>query len=188
MPLIKAMKRNLTPKRVTPTTEHLTIVKKIIVKTEAPANLDLQTKVIVACARSVLPRLIVSKISMSVQQETTTAAMSPSARTPLVHIAALVRKDMLETEETAQISMSVQQENAIAAMWPYAKTPLAHITALVKKDMLETEEAAQILMNAKSSFFPVTSMPIVTIQRARTSAHVRLDVLGTEKRVQVLVE
>ena len=39
---------------------------------------------------------------MSVQQETTTAAMSPSATTPLVHITALVRKDMLETEETAQ--------------------------------------------------------------------------------------
>ena len=34
----------------------------LAVKTEAPANLDLQTKVIVACARSVLPWLIVDKV------------------------------------------------------------------------------------------------------------------------------
>ena len=35
---------------------------KFSVKTEASANLDLQTKVIVANARSVLPRLIVNKV------------------------------------------------------------------------------------------------------------------------------
>ena len=34
----------------------------LAVKTEAPANLDLQTKVIVACARWVLPWLIVDKV------------------------------------------------------------------------------------------------------------------------------
>ena len=40
---------------------------------------------------------------MSVQQENTTAAMSPCATTLLVHIIALVRQDMLETDETAQV-------------------------------------------------------------------------------------
>ena len=35
---------------------------KPTVKTKAPANLDLQTKAIFACAGSVLPRLIVNKV------------------------------------------------------------------------------------------------------------------------------
>ena len=43
-----------------------------------------------------------SQISMSVQREKTNAAISPGATTPLVHITVLVRKDMLETDETAQ--------------------------------------------------------------------------------------
>ena len=42
---------------------------------------------------------------MSVQQENITAAMSPSATTLLVHITALVRRGMLETDETAQASL-----------------------------------------------------------------------------------
>ena len=44
-----------------------------------------------------------SQISMSVQQENTTAAMRPCATTPLAHITALVGKDMLETVEIAQV-------------------------------------------------------------------------------------
>lgn len=37
-----------------------TLVTKFIVKTEAPANLDLQTKDIAVCVRSALPRLVVN--------------------------------------------------------------------------------------------------------------------------------
>ena len=43
------------------------------------------------------------QISMSDQQENTTVAMWPSATTPLVHITALVRKDMSETSKTAPV-------------------------------------------------------------------------------------
>ena len=39
---------------------------------------------------------------MSVQQENITAAMAPCATTLVVHITALVRRDMLEMDETAQ--------------------------------------------------------------------------------------
>ena len=46
--------------------------------------------------------IICSQISMSVQQENITAAMSPCAATLVVHITALVRRDMLEMDETAQ--------------------------------------------------------------------------------------
>ena len=41
-------------------------------------------------------------MSMSVQQENITAAMSPCATTLVVHITALVRRDMLEMDEAAQ--------------------------------------------------------------------------------------
>ena len=40
---------------------------------------------------------------MSVQQKNATAAMWPCAKTPLAHITALVKKDMLETDEAAQV-------------------------------------------------------------------------------------
>ncbi|XP_068699032.1 uncharacterized protein [Montipora foliosa] len=126
-----------------------------------------------------------SQISMSVQQENITAAMWPCATTPLVHITALVRKNMLETDETAQISMSVQQENITAAMWPCATTPLVHITALVRKNMLETDETAQRSMSVQRENITAAMWPCATTLLVHITAFVRRDMLEMDETVQI---
>ena len=47
--------------------------------------------------------LTFSQILMSVSLEITPVALTQIASTPMVHIIALVRQGMLETEETAQV-------------------------------------------------------------------------------------